>query len=65
MILRNGQPDDVSDKGFEPTTENIDTDKSSLYLTSTQKIPVTAVETTKLLANRQRPLKSIPLIRLY
>ena len=44
MILRNGQPDDVSDKGFEPITENIDTDKSSLYLTSTQKIPVTAVE---------------------
>ena len=45
MILRNGQPDDSPEEGGGlPTTENIDTDKSSLYLTSTQKIPVTAVE---------------------
>ena len=43
MILRNGQPDDVSDDGWLPITENIDNDKSSLYLTSTQQIPLTAV----------------------
>ena len=43
-IFRNGQPDDSSDKGFEPSTEDIDKDKSSLYLTSTQQIPVTTVE---------------------
>jgi hypothetical protein len=43
IILRNGQPDDVSDDGWLPITENIDNDKSSLYLTSTQQIPLTAV----------------------
>ena len=42
-IIRNGQSDNLSDEGWIPTTENIDEDKSSLYLTSTQKIPVTAV----------------------
>ena len=43
MILRNGQPDDVSEDGWLPITENIDNDKASLYLTSTQQIPLTAV----------------------
>jgi len=43
MILRNGQADDVSDEGWLPITEEIDNDKASLYLTSTQQIPLTAV----------------------
>jgi hypothetical protein len=39
MILRNGQGDPGS-VGFKPTTENINLDPSSIYLTSTQQIPV-------------------------
>ena len=39
-ILRNGQPSKVSDEGWIPITENINDDLSSIYLTSTQKIPI-------------------------
>jgi hypothetical protein len=38
-ILRNGQPTNVSDKGWIPITENLSNDLSSIYLTSYQKIP--------------------------
>lgn len=38
-ILRNGQPTKVSDRGWIPITEDINTDLSSIYLTSYQKIP--------------------------
>jgi hypothetical protein len=38
-ILKNGQPSKVSDEGWIPITENINNDLSSIYLTSTQKIP--------------------------
>jgi hypothetical protein len=38
-ILRNGQPSNVSDKGWVPITENVKNDLSSIWLTSTQKIP--------------------------
>lgn len=38
-ILKNGQPKNVSDKGWIPITENISNDLSSIYLTSYQKIP--------------------------
>ena len=38
-ILRNGQPSKVSNEGWIPITENINNDLSSIYLTSTQKIP--------------------------
>jgi len=38
-IVRNGQPTNVSDKGWIPITENISSDLSSIYLTSYQKIP--------------------------
>ena len=37
-ILRNGQPTQVSDRGWIPITENISQDLSSIYLTSYQKI---------------------------
>jgi len=39
-ILRNGQPKDTSESGFEPIVENINNDLSSIYLTSTQQIPL-------------------------
>jgi len=38
-ILRNGQPTKTSDEGWIPITENINNDLSSIYLTSTQKLP--------------------------
>ena len=44
-IIRNGQPNspvgvDGSSDSWVPTLENIDIDKSSIYLTSTQQIPL-------------------------
>lgn len=41
IILRNGQPVNTSNEGWVPITENINTDLSSIYLTSTQNIPIT------------------------
>lgn len=40
VILRNGQPNNVSEEGWVPITEDINQDLSSLYLTSTQKFPI-------------------------
>jgi hypothetical protein len=39
-IIRNGQPSDTSEQGFEPIIENINKDLSSIYLTSNQIIPI-------------------------
>lgn len=39
-ILRNGQPKDSTPKGWIPITEDINKDLASLYLTSTQQIPL-------------------------
>lgn len=39
IILRNGQSPKVNEAGWIPTTENIKDDLSSIYLTSTQKLP--------------------------
>jgi len=39
-IIRNGQPNNLTNKGWVLTTENINNDLSSLYLTSTQSIPL-------------------------
>lgn len=39
-IIRNGQPTDSSELGWLPITENINKDLSSIYLTSTQQIPL-------------------------
>ena len=38
-IIRNGQGE-ITDNGSQPITENINTDKSSIYLTSTQQVPI-------------------------
>jgi hypothetical protein len=40
MIIRNGQPDIIEANSWVPTVENINNDKSSIYLTSTQQIPL-------------------------
>ena len=37
-IIRNGQSNELDSKGWEPTTEDINRDPSSIYLTSTQKL---------------------------
>ena len=41
-IIRNGQPSNVDPKGWLPTIENINDDLTSIYLTSTQTIPLNA-----------------------
>ena len=40
-IIRNGQTDNPAKNGWDFTTEDINTDASSIYLTTTQKIPLT------------------------
>jgi hypothetical protein len=42
IILRNGQPISSSDEGWIPIIEDINKDLSSIYSTSTQKIPLEA-----------------------
>jgi len=37
-ILRNGQPEDSTERGWVPITENINKDLSTIYLTSYQKL---------------------------
>ena len=44
-IIRNGQGT-RTDQGWIPITENINNDDSSIYLTSTQKIPLEAISTS-------------------
>ena len=39
-ILKNGQPMSTSSEGYIPITEDINLDPASLYLTSTQQIPL-------------------------
>lgn len=39
-IIRNGQSPQLTDEGWLPTVENINQDLSSIYITSTQKIPI-------------------------
>jgi hypothetical protein len=40
IIIRNGQPNNSVDEGWLPTVENINNDLSSIYFTSTQRIPI-------------------------
>ena len=46
MILRNGQSPSSNDEGWIPITEDINKDLSSIYSTSTQKIPLDASSTS-------------------
>lgn len=49
LILRNGQGDTGS-VGYIPTEENINTDPSSIYLTTSQSIPITVASTNNYLS---------------
>lgn len=40
FIIRNGQSNDITTNSWVPVVENINDDKSSIYLTSTQQIPL-------------------------
>jgi len=42
-IIRNGQPSESSDEGWVPITEDVNDDLSSIYCTSTQKIPIETI----------------------
>jgi len=44
-IIRNGQPLLSSDEGWVPITEDVNDDLSSIYQTSTQKIPIETTNT--------------------
>jgi hypothetical protein len=46
VILRNGQGTQVGEEGWIPVIENINDNDSSIYLTSTQKIPLAAANTS-------------------
>jgi hypothetical protein len=45
VTIRNGQGNQT-DQGWIPITENINNDDSSIYLTSTQKVPLDAISTS-------------------
>ena len=45
IVIRNGQPANSSDEGWLPTVENINNDLSSIYFTSTQKLPINVSST--------------------
>jgi len=44
-IIRNGQSPNLSNEGWLPTVEDINQDLSSIYITSTQKIPINSSST--------------------
>jgi hypothetical protein len=45
IVIRNGQPSNSSDEGWLPVVENINSDLSSIYFTSTQKLPISVSST--------------------
>ena len=45
-IIKNGQPISGSSQGYVPEVENINNDLTSVYLTSTQKIPIEVATST-------------------
>ena len=56
MILRNGQPLSSSKEGWIPITEDINQDLSSIYSTSTQKIPLEASSTSYISYKSDSPI---------
>jgi len=55
-ILRNGQTDNPDKNGWDFTEENINTDASSIYLTTTQKVPFQAASTSYFSYNQDAPI---------
>jgi hypothetical protein len=45
IVIRNGQPTNSSDEGWLPVVENVNNDLSSIYFTSTQKLPINVSST--------------------
>lgn len=57
LILRNGQGDTGS-VGYLPTVENINTDPSSIYLTTTQQIKLEPSSTGNYLSYKTKPIQA-------
>lgn len=57
IILRNGQGDKRKE-GWLPTIEDINKDDSSIYLTSTQKIPINVASTNNYVSYNSNPPQS-------
>jgi hypothetical protein len=55
IILRNGQSPNASKEGWIPITENINTDLTSIYATSTQQIPLNASSTSYVSYKSNKP----------
>jgi hypothetical protein len=55
IILRNGQSPNASNEGWIPITEDINTDLSSIYATSTQQIPLNASSTSYVSYKSNKP----------
>lgn len=57
IILKNGQPVSEDNVGFLPAVENINEDPSSIYMTSTQNIPISASSLNyTAISNSQTPI---------
>lgn len=61
-IIRNGQHDDPSTDPWVPTIENINTDKSSIYLTANQQIPL--IPSSNII-DSYGPANTVPSIQSY
>lgn len=59
-ILRNGQPVSSSDEGWVHITENINTDLSSIWLTSTQQVPISVSSTNDYLSYTSSSVPTSP-----
>lgn len=46
LIIRNGQPSDLTQDSWVPTTENVNNDQSSAYFTNGQKLPIEVASST-------------------
>jgi len=58
-IIRNGQGQQT-DMGWIPTTENINNDNSSIYLTENQRIPLEASSTSYISYNYKKDTPAVP-----
>ena len=56
IILRNGQSPQASVEGWIPITEDINTDLTSIYATSTQQIPLNASSTSYVSYKTNKPI---------
>lgn len=55
-IIRNGQTTNTAKNGWDFTVEDINTDPSSIYLTTTQKIPITVASSDYLSYSSDTPI---------